>query len=108
MAIQQHEELKVQQEIQLKQAQSEFIPTGGYLVACDFYVPNDEDPSKLPKRVRIPSEAMQWLLDRLATQGSDQKSMEMIGNQGALAQMSQMLTNNLQQGQTSPGGLNGY
>lgn len=108
MAIQTHEQLKVQQEIQLKQAQSEFIPTGGYLVACDFYVPDKEDPSKLPKRVRIPSEAMQWLLDRLATQGTDQKSMDMIGNQGALAQMSNMFLNQLNNGQTSPGGLNGY
>lgn len=112
-------DLKTQQQIAIKQAQSQFIPVGGYLVACDFYVPDPKNPEKLPKRVRIPSEALQWLLDQLASQGSDQETLAGLG-QGALSTMSQMLMQKLQQasggmgpsqsmlsqmGQTNPGGM---
>lgn len=54
-----------------------FIPSGGYLVSCDFYLP-DQDPTKQPKRARIPMEAVQWLLKRLETQGSTQKTLEQV------------------------------
>lgn len=95
-AIQAHEQLKTQQEMLLKQAQSEFIPSGGYLVACDFYVPDPNDPSKLPKRIRIPSEALDWLLKQLQSQGTNQQSLTGVP-QGALGEMSQMLLGQLHQ-----------
>lgn len=115
---------KTDEEIKIKQAQSEFIPTSGYLVACDFYVPDGKNPEKLPKRVRIPSEALQWLLNQLTSQGSDQETLAGLGT-GALSEMSTMLMNKLHQaggggmspqpqlmpqmGQTNPGGqLNGH
>lgn len=94
-AITTHEQLKTQQEVLLKQAQSQFIPTGGYLVAADLYVPNKEDPSKLPKRVRLPSEAVNWLINQLDAQGSDQQTLEGI-NKGAQSEMSQMFLQQLQ------------
>lgn len=122
-SIAMHQQLKVQEEMAIKQAQSEFIPSGGYLVACDLYVPNPDDPTKLPKRVRLPSEALNWLIGQLDSQGSSQQSLEGVGN-GALSEMSQMLMNNLKQkaggmspqpqmpqqiGQTSPiGVVHGY
>lgn len=94
-AISAHEQLKTDLEMKIKQAQSEFIPTGGYLVAADLYVPNPADPTKLPKRVRIPSEALDWLLKQLDSQGSDQKTLDGIP-QGALGDMSSMLMNKMQ------------
>lgn len=114
-AIKMHENLEVQREIQIKQAQSEFIPVGGFMVACDFYVPNPEDPTKLPKRVRLPSESLNWLVKQLETQGSSQQQLESV-NGGALAEMSSMLTNQIGQqnqlaptnAQTSAGGMYGY
>lgn len=120
-AIQYLMNLKTDQEMKIKQAQSEFIPTGGYLVACDFYVPDQNNPEKLPKRVRIPSEALQWLLDQMASQGSDQATLTNLG-QGALSDMSTMLMQKLHQaaggmvppqgqmpqmGETNPRGLYG-
>lgn len=93
-AIQMYEQAKTDQEMKLKQAQSEFIPTGGYLVACDFYVPDPMDPSKLPKRVRLPSEAMDWLIKQLNSQGSSQQNLSQVP-QGALAEMSTSLINQL-------------
>lgn len=120
-AIAAHEQLKTQQEVKLKQAQSQFIPTGGYLVASDFYVPDPNNPQKLPKRVRLPSEAMAWLINQLDAQGSDQESLTGLSG-GAKEEMSTMLLNQLGQqapqqqmqappmplnGQTSPGGIHG-
>lgn len=129
-AIQMHMNLKTDQEMKIKQAQSEFIPTGGFLVACDFYIPDPGNPQKLPKRVRIPSESIDWLLKQLQTQGSDQQTLEQIGNKGALSEMSQMILQKMgnqgtggapmqpqmpshpmipqQNGPTSPGGTHGY
>jgi hypothetical protein len=89
-AISTHQEMKTEQEMKIKQAQSEFIPTGGFLVACDFYTPDPGNPEKLPKRVRIPSEAIDWLMKQLQSQGSDQQTLDNM-NKGALAQMSTMI-----------------
>lgn len=100
-AMQIHQEMKTQEEIKIKQAQSQFIPTGGYLVACDFYVPDPANPQKLPKRVRLPSEAMDWLIKQLDSQGSDQQTLEGV-SKGALGEMSQMLMNQLQMPQQAP------
>ncbi len=96
MAIQAHQQLQTDNEVKIKQAQSEFIPSGGYLVACDFYVPDPNNPEKLPKRVRLPSEALAWLIKQLDTQGTDQQTLQTLG-QGALADMSSMLMQKLQQ-----------
>lgn len=116
-AIAMHQQMKTEDEVKIKQAQSEFIPTGGYLVACDFYVPDPNNPEKLPKRVRLPSEAMDWLIKQLGTQGSDQQTLQNL-DQHSQATMSDMLLNKLrmaggnqapqQIGHTSPGGFNGY
>lgn len=117
-AIQTHENLKTEEELKIKQAQMEFIPTGGFLVACEMYDPNapkdPNNPNKLPKRVRVPSEALQWLLAQLQSQGSDQKTLEGL-SQGALSEMSGMLLQKMQgmqtqqplplNGQTNPGGM---
>ncbi len=118
-------DIKTQDEIAIKQAQSEFIPTGGYLVACDFYVPDKANPEKLPKRVRLPSEAMDWLMKQLESQGSDQATLQGLNSNA----QSELATNFLQQmrmagggggmrnaepmsqapnGPTSPGRMNGY
>lgn len=76
--IQAHEQIINQQAQQQAAANAGFIPSGGYLVACDFYIPDSQDPQKLPKRARIPSEALQWLLDRLQKQGTTQQTMSQL------------------------------
>lgn len=105
-AIQTHEQIKSQDEIKIKQAQSEFIPTSGYLVACDFYVPDPANPQKLPKRVRLPSEALSWLINQLDSQGSDQKTLEGL-NQGAQTDMANTILSKLGMlgGQQGPGAM---
>ena len=69
-------EAKIQQEVAA--ANAGFIPSGGYGVKCDFYLQTDtNDPTKT-KRAVLPSEAIQWLIDRLAKQGSAQDQMKLL------------------------------
>lgn len=84
-----HEEIMAEQAKQIQLAQSGFIPTGGYLVACDFYVQSDpKDPSKT-KRVRMPSESLQWLVEKLESQGASLTQLENV-NQQNLAEIAAM------------------
>lgn len=100
--LQAHEEAKAQQLAQIQSAEAGFIPTGGYLTACDFYVQPKDDPKALPKRVRLPSEALQWLIQKLDTQGSTQEELDNM-NQQNLAEISSMMPRN----QASEGMTNG-
>ena len=101
MRLQAHEQFIADQAKQIQAAQSGFCPTGGYLVACDFYVQTDpKDPSKT-RRVRLPSEALQWLIDKLETQGASLNQLENV-NQANLAQISEMMTGGVSQGNVAP------
>jgi hypothetical protein len=73
-------------------AKNEYIPTGGAMVACDMYVPNPNNPQEAAKRVRIPYQAMDWLVQALEKQGQSLGKLESM-NQGALADMAQTLVN---------------
>lgn len=70
MKLQQHEMLQTQALIEIQKAEAGFIPSGGYLVKCDFYIGDAANPTKT-KRVAIPSEALNWLIEKLKTQGSE-------------------------------------
>lgn len=83
-----HEQLIVKEEQDKMAVEAGYIPTGGYLVACDLYVPGP-DATKLPKRARVPFEALQWLLKRLEQQGMSQASIEAM-SAGVVSDMAQM------------------
>lgn len=80
-----------------KAAQSEFIPTGGAMVACDMYVPND-DVNKAPKRVRLPYQALDWLVKTLETQGMSAQTIDAM-NQNQMSEVADMLLSQQQQPQ---------
>jgi hypothetical protein len=88
--IQQHMDFEAQRQAALQAAEAGYIPTSGYLVSCDFYMPKPGNPTQT-QRVRIPSDAVTWLLKKLETQGT---SLDPLladdvnpGVQGQLAQM---------------------
>lgn len=54
---------------------ADYIPTGGYMVGCDFYVPDPKDPTST-RRARVPYESLQWLIQRIEQQGGDLQSLE--------------------------------
>lgn len=89
--IQEHEQAIAQQALKIKQAESEFIPSGGYAVAADLYVPDPNNP-KATKRVRVPSESLSWLLKQLEIQGSSQQAIEDMQSKQAAADIGGMVT----------------
>jgi len=75
-----HLQLLQEQKAEIERANSGFIPTGGFNVSCDFYVPSPTDPTK-QKRLRVPSEAVQWLVQKLESQGTFQGQMQELDPQ---------------------------
>lgn len=88
--VQLHERLESQRQMQIQRAEQGYIPTGGYMVGCDFYINNPDDPNKT-RRVRVPYEALQWLLTQLQSQGTSLQDLENM-NPGAQQQMAGMMT----------------
>lgn len=86
----QHKQMQAANEQKIIDAKNEYIPSDGPMIACDMYVQGD-DSSKEAKRVRIPQNAVEWLVDKLEAQGQDLSKLESM-NTESLAQMAQMLT----------------
>lgn len=80
-----HEQYEVQQQKEIQAAQAGFIPAGGILVTVDFYV----DDNGKQRRVRLPQDSIQWLIDKLNSQGAYYEQVKDLP-QGALADMSGM------------------
>jgi hypothetical protein len=76
---------EVEQQQKIAEAQAGFIPAGGAKVKCDYYVEDSTNPNKV-SRATIPAEAIDWLIRRLAEQGSSQAMMK-TQTQGAVAEM---------------------
>lgn len=89
--LEKHQQIQAEQVKAIQAANNEMIPTTGYLVSCDFYiqVPNSTGGMK-DQRVRVPSGALTWLLERMEAQGNTQEELEKM-NQGNLAQIAQMV-----------------
>jgi len=109
MMYEQYHQGKMAKEAQaLKAAESEFIPASGAMIACDMYVAAG-DPNKAPKRVRVPYQALEWLVQTLEKQGMGMEAMEQM-NQAQVAQVTQALLGQQgapqqNQGQASPMGV---
>lgn len=95
-----YEQSETQRLAAIKDAESELIPTDGYLVVCDLYVPDPNNPTKT-MRARVPYTSLTWLLKRLEAQGQGTEELDQM-NQGAVAQMASMLFRN-----NGAGGANG-
>lgn len=83
-------EAKAQQAIQ--RAEQGFIPTGGSLIAVDFYVnaPNSAGGVKQQK-AKLPYEAINWLIKQMEVQGSSQEALSGLTT-GNKEQISNMIT----------------
>lgn len=82
MQIQEHEQAEALKQAQLLAAKSEYIPTGGAMVACDMYVQDPKNPLS-QKRVRVPYESLNWLVRQIELQGN---SLEQLENLDASSQ----------------------
>lgn len=88
---QMYKNIEAQQAQALIDAKNEFIPANGALIACDMYVPDPEDPQKAGKRVRVPYQALDWLIKTLEAQGMGLNTLEQM-NKGTMADIAQQLT----------------
>lgn len=103
MKIQLHQQFESQNQLAIQRAQQGFIPTGGALIAVDFYVnvPNAQGGMKQSK-AKIPYQAVDWLIKQMETQGASQEQLEAM-NSGQLAQLSQQFLQ-MGGGGPAPGG----
>ena len=86
--IQLHQQMEAQNQLAIQRAEQGFIPTGGYLVTCDFYVEDPSDPTGVKtRRARVPYQSMEWLIKNLESQGQNQQSLQTMDD-GNLAQIS--------------------
>lgn len=74
-----HQEKVTAEALAIKAAQAEYIPISGSMIGCDMYNP-ESDPKKVPKRVRVPYQALEWLLAQLEKQGSGMAAMEQMNS----------------------------
>ncbi len=87
-----HETVLKKQQEEAANSTSGFIPSGGGLVSADYYITTPEGKQQ---RVRLPYEAVDWLVKKLGAQGSD---VEKITNLplAAQADLGNMMGNNSQ------------
>lgn len=102
-----HQQFEAQNQLVIQRAEQGFIPTGGYLVTCQFYVndPADETGQKT-RLARVPYQALDWLIKQLEAQGQSQQELGDM-NEGAQAQMAGVFTKMGGGGPSSPGGQPG-
>ncbi len=70
-------------------AKDGFIPTGGSLITVSMHVPDPKSQSGT-RQVRLPYEAVSWLLKRLESQGTTLQDLENM-NDGVVADMMQKM-----------------
>ena len=87
-----HQQMEAANQLAIQRAEQGFIPSGGYMVVCDFYVKDPSDPTGLKtRRARVPYQAMEWLINQLEAQGASQNSFQDM-NEGALAGIANKVT----------------
>lgn len=74
MKLQEHIQFQAQEALEAQRAEAGFIPSGGFMITVNTYVPDPADPTK-SKLLKIPSESIDWLVKALESQGSTQEAM---------------------------------
>ncbi len=85
---------------EMQAAKDGFIPTGGSLITLSMQVA-DPSTSSGTRQVRLPYEAVNWLMQKMEGQGTGLKEIEGM-NQGALAEMAPKLGPPQSQGPQAP------
>lgn len=71
-----YEDLEAQKLEAIKAAQNEFIPANGAAIKCDYYIPDPTQPTR-SIRATVPAESLDWLIKRLAEQGTSQEQLNL-------------------------------
>lgn len=100
---QEHEMILVEQQQAAERAQAGQVPSGGYLVVVDFYVPKADNPAET-QRARVPYQALEWLIKKLEDQGMSLQKLEGMQG-GTVAEMANQMQSNKQA--MPPNGMGG-
>lgn len=95
-----HEQMEADIQAKIAAAKSEYIPTGGYLVSLDFYVTDPSNPNKT-RRARMPSQAVEWMIQKLEAQGMGLEKLESADSATKAQIAAQMLSGQQQMGMTA-------
>lgn len=76
-AIQVHEQMESENVKAAQALKDGFIPTTGPLVGIDFFVRDPKNPEKT-RRARIPFSAVQWLIEKIESQGQKLEDLEQL------------------------------
>lgn len=106
-----HQQMEAANMQTIQRAEQGFIPTGGYLVTCDFYVKDPSDSTGLKtRRARLPYQSVEWLINQMESQGASLQSLEQLGSGAQAGIAGQFLQQNQNQGmgqQNQPMGSQG-
>jgi len=75
--IQQLEQMKAQQQLQMQQAQQGLIPASGFLTTINASMKNPTTGKV--ERIKVPSDAVGWLVQKLNQQGAYAQQMQGLG-----------------------------
>jgi hypothetical protein len=89
-----HEQEIARKQQAIMDAKNEYIPVGGAMITCQMHLPDPKDPTKT-KQVRVPYQALDWLIKMLEKQGMNQDKLEAM-NEGALSEIAGMVNQNQQ------------
>ena len=95
--LQQYQQIQADQEAKELELAKKRIPTGGYLVDTKMRVPDPNSKTGATKNVKLPYEALNWLLERLDLQGQTQDKLagvDMATKQAISEMAGQMAGNN--------------
>jgi hypothetical protein len=90
---QQYQQQIAQQQAEQKMAEAGSIPASGPLVGVDYYVP-DPQRKNGTTRAKLPMDAVNWLMQKLETQGISQAQLNQLSqqDQSAIGMMTAQLT----------------
>lgn len=85
-----HQQMQAFQVMALQRAEQGLIPMHGYMAKCDLYMPDPSSKTGKTTRVELPSAALEWLVNQLATQGASQEQIMSMGQSAAVGVAQQM------------------
>ena len=103
MLIQEYEQIEADRVEKAQALKDGFIPTGGAMIVCDMYVNADPSKPESSKRVRVPYEALAWMIQKLNAQGSTLDRLEQMNAQ-SVSQISEQVQRQPQQSPQGSGG----
>lgn len=95
-----HEQWEAENQQALINAKNEYVPIGGFLVTLQLKRSDPNNPDK-QVQVRLPYQTVEWVIEKLDQQGVQLDQLEEM-NQGALAEISGMVSSGMQAPNNAP------